>query len=200
MVNGIRISMNMAATTVILIIALFAIAPAVSALLAELSVEDQTGESDVIAIGNIKEVESMWGLRSPGIHTYSTLYVEKYIKGGEGQETLTIITEGGSKWGFNVWVEDVPTFTKNETVLVFLKRAGREFSVVGWAQGKHIVENGEVRGISGEKTSLDDFIRQIKDALPLSSSAAPIKSPETPGFEAIIGFMGLLVARHLLMR
>ncbi len=200
MANGLRISMDMAATAVILIIALLSIAPAVSALLAELSVEDLTRESDVIAIGDIKEVKSMWSLRSPAIYTYSTLYVEKYIKGGEGQETLTIITEGGSKWGFNVWMEDAPTFTKNETVLVFLKRAGRDFSVMGWAQGKYIVENGEVRGISGEKTSLDDFIRQIGDALPLSSSAAPMKTPETPGFEAIIGFMGLLVARHLLMR
>jgi len=46
MVNGTRTSMDMAVTTVILIIALFAIAPAVSALLAELSVEDQTRESD----------------------------------------------------------------------------------------------------------------------------------------------------------
>ncbi|CAG0949155.1 hypothetical protein METP3_00090 [Methanosarcinales archaeon] len=55
MVNSTRISMDMAAATVILIIALFAIAPAVSALLAELSVKYQTRESDVIAIGNIKD-------------------------------------------------------------------------------------------------------------------------------------------------
>jgi hypothetical protein len=45
MVNGTRTSMDMAVTTVILIIVLFAIAPAVSALLAELSVEDQTRDS-----------------------------------------------------------------------------------------------------------------------------------------------------------
>ena len=73
MVNSTRISMNMAAATVILIIALFAIAP-VSALLAKLSVEDQTRESDVIAIGNIKEVESMLdSAKSWNLHIFNAL-------------------------------------------------------------------------------------------------------------------------------
>ncbi len=56
------------------------------------------------------------------IYTYSTLSVEKHIKGGEGHETLTIITEGGTAGGSGVWVEDEPVFTKNEKVLVFLKK------------------------------------------------------------------------------
>ncbi len=157
MANGLRISMDMAATIVTLIIALLAIAPTVSALMTEISVVNLTMESDVIAIGDIKEVESGWNMWRTMIYTYSTLSVEEYVKGGEEQKTLIITTEGGTVGGSSVWVEDVPVFTKNETVLVFLKRAGREFSVVGWVQGKYIVENGEVRGISGEKTSLDEY-------------------------------------------
>ena len=86
MADGTRISMDMAATTVILIIALFAIAPAVSALLAELSVEYQTRESDVIAIGNIKDIhvslkviEYLWAI---GLAVVMVRFYRKVMKSG----------------------------------------------------------------------------------------------------------------------
>lgn len=187
----------MRASFVLLLLILFAITPEVSALMAKISPEDLSREADVIVIGDIKEVESRWSLGRTAINTYATLSVEKYIK-GTGKETLTIITEGGSKWGFSVWVEDTPEFTKNEKVLVFLKQAGHEFSVVGWAQGKYIVENGEVRDISGEKTSLKDFLRRVEDAIPPQNAAPPVRtpaaraSPEAPGFEIAFGTVGVL--------
>ncbi len=94
MAKNFRISMDMAAKIAILIMALLAAAPVVSASMTEISVENLTRESDVIAIGDIKDVESSWNLWKTMIYTYSTLSVEKYIKGGEGAETLTIITDG----------------------------------------------------------------------------------------------------------
>ncbi|MCZ7385184.1 MAG: hypothetical protein O8C63_10620 [Candidatus Methanoperedens sp.] len=197
MAKGFRISMDMAAKIAILIMALLAAAPVVSASMTEISVENLTGESDVIAIGEIKEVESGWNLWRTMIYTYSTLSVEKYIKGGEGAETLTIITEGGTVGESSVWAEDVPVFTKNETVLVFLKRAGREFSVVGWVQGKYIVKNGEVSDLKGEKTTLNDFLRLIGDTMPAPDIATPTKTQDAPGFEAILGFLGLLAVHRL---
>ncbi|MCX9025649.1 MAG: hypothetical protein OIN85_06075 [Candidatus Methanoperedens sp.] len=183
---------------VLLLFLLFAATPVVLALMAKMSVEDLTKEADVIVIGNIKEVDSRWSQGRTPINTYVTLSVENYIKGGEGQETLTIITQGGSKWGFTVWVEDTPVFTKNEKVLVFLKKAGREFSVAGWAQGKYIVENEEVRDISGEKISLKDFLRSVEDAMPPQDAVTPVRtqaaqaSPEAPGFEVVLGSIGVL--------
>jgi hypothetical protein len=200
MANSFRISRDMAATILILIVALLTISPAVSASMTEIIAGNLTRESDAIAIGNITQLESRWNLGRTMIYTYSTLSVEKYIKGGEEQKTLTIVTEGGTVDESGVWVEDVPVFTKNEKVLVFLKRAGREFSVVGWAQGKYTIENGEVRGIGGERTPLDDFLHQIGNALPPSSSATPVKTPEAPGFEALVGFLGLLTVRRMLTR
>lgn len=177
---------------VLLLLILFAVTPTVSALMVKISVEDLTREADVIIIGDIKEVESRWNLWRTMVYTYSTVSVEKYIK-GTGHETLTIITEGGTVGDYWVWVEDVPVFTKNETVLVFLKKAGREFSVVGWAQGKYIVENEEVRDISGEKTSLKDFLRRVEDAIPEEAATpAAQASPEAPGFEMVLGVMGVL--------
>lgn len=179
---------------VLLLFILLAFAPVVSASMIKISVEDQSREADVIVIGDIKEVESRWNLWRTMVYTYSTVSVEKYIK-GTGHEMLTIITEGGTVGDSGVRVEDIPEFTKNETVLVFLKKAGREFSVVGWVQGKYIVENENVRDLSGEKTSLKDFLRRIEDAIPPQDAATPAAqaSPEAPGFEMIFGILGILV-------
>ena len=79
---------------VLLLFILFAATPVVSALMVKMSVEDLTKEADVIIIGNIKEVESRLNFWRTEVHTYSTVSVEKYIK-GIGPGTLTIITEGG---------------------------------------------------------------------------------------------------------
>ena len=183
---------------VLLLFILFAATPVVLALMQKIRVEDLTKEADVIVIGDIKEVESRWSLGRTTINTYVTLSVENYIKGGEGQETLTIITQGGSKWGFTVWVEDTAFFTKNEKVLVFLKKAGHEYSVAGWAQGKYIVENEDVRDISGEKVSLKDFLRRVEDAMPPQDAVTPVRtqvaqaSHEAPGFEVVFGILGVL--------
>lgn len=179
---------------VLLLFILFAAAPVVSASMIKISLEDLSREADVIVIGDIKEGESRWNLWRTMIYTYSTLSVEKYIK-GTGSETLTIITKGGEVGDYGVWVEDVPLFTKNETVLVFLKKEGNEFSVAGWAQGKYVVENESVRDISGEKVSLKDFLRRIEDAIPQEDTATPAAQarPEAPGFEMVFGIIGVLL-------
>lgn len=187
----------MRASFVVLLFILFTIIPIVSASIIKTSVEDLTIRADVIIIGDVKEVASRWNLWRTMIYTYSTLSVEKYIK-GTGPETLTIITKGGTVGDSSMWVEDVPVFEKNETVLVFLKQAGGEFSVVGWIQGKYIVENEYVRDLSGEKTSLKELLRRIEDAIQ-EDAATPVRtpaaqaSPEVPGFAIILSIISLLV-------
>ena len=180
------------ASFVLLLFILFVATPVVSASIEKISVEDLTRDADVIIIGDIKEVESRWNFWRTMIYTYSTLSVEKYVKGDEEQKTLTIITEGGTVDDSSVWVEDVPIFTKNETVLVFLKQAGNEFSVVGWVQGKYIVENENVRDLSGEKTSLEDFLRRIEDTPQDVMTPAAQAIPEAPGFGMVFGIVGVL--------
>ena len=183
---------------VLLLFILFAATPVVLALMQKISVEDLTKEADVIVIGDIKEVESRSNFWRTEVHTYSTVSVEKYIK-DTGSETLTIITDGGTVGDSGVWVENTPVFTKNEKVLVFLKKAGREFSVAGWAQGKYIVENEEVLDRSGEKVSLKDFLRRVEDAMPPQDAVTPVRtqaaqgSQEAPGFSVILAITILLV-------
>ena len=185
----------------LLLFILLTVTPIVSALILKMSVEDMTKEADVIVIGDIKEVESRSNFWRTEVHTYSTVSVENYIK-GTGSETLIIITDGGTAGDSGVWMEDTPIFTKNETVLVFLKKAGHEFSVVGLVQGKYIVENEEVRDISGEKVSLKDFLRRVEDAIPPQDAVTPVRtqatqaSPEAPGFEVVLGIIGVLAVWH----
>ncbi len=99
---------------------LTAAAPYASASMLKLSVEDLTGQADVILIGEVREVVSRLGADRNMVHTYTTLSVDRYIKGDTTEKTVTIITEGGEAGDYGVWVEDMPGFTKNESVLVFL--------------------------------------------------------------------------------
>lgn len=183
----------------IIIVALLAISPAAMALLAEMSIEDITGQADVIVTGEVKDVESRQGADRSMICTYTKLAADRYIKGSAG-ETLTIITEGGDVDDNSVWVEDMPEFSKNESVLVFLKRAGNDYTVAGLIQGKYNIEKGEVVGIGGNKTSMDEFIRRIEAAKLLPTVTAPAKTQAVPGFAGIAGFMGLLTVRRMMKR
>ena len=151
---------------VLLLLISLTVTPTVSALMAKISVEDLSREADVIIIEDIKEVESRWNFWRTEVHTYSTVSVEKYIR-GTGSETLTIITEGGTNGDLSVWVEDTPVFAKNEEVL----------------------------DRSGKKVSLKDFLRRVEDAIPQQDVATPAvqASPEAPGFGVLMALTGLLV-------
>ncbi len=193
------------AAVMILIAALLAISPSAKALMVEMSIEDLTGQADVILTGQVKEVESRRGADRTMIYTYTTLAVDRYIKGGAGG-TLTIITEGGNVDGDGVWVEDMPEFSKNESMLVFLKRAGNNYSVAGLFQGKYDIEYGEVIERNGKRTSIDKFISRIEAAEPapiagtetptsertLPTAVAPTNPQAAPGFEMFFWIIGVL--------
>jgi hypothetical protein len=193
-----RVSVDITAIIVISITALLTVSPAVSASIEKMSVEDLTREADIILIGDIVDVQSKWGLERDKIYTYSTVSVERYIKGGTGEENLTIISEGGRVGTLFILVEDTPTFLKDEIVLVFLKKSGKEYSVVGMSQGKYTLKNGVLTGQNGEDTKLKDFLRQIEAVVPQQNSSMQTKTQKTPGFEAIAGFSGLIAVRRMM--
>lgn len=164
----------------------------------KMSLEDLTREADVILIGNIVDVDSKWGLERDKIYTYSTVSVERYIKGGTGEEKLTILSEGGRVGTLFIWVEDTPTFLKDETVLVFLKKSGKEYNVVGMSQGKYTLKNGVLTGLEGERTQLKDFLSQIEAVTPQQDSSMQTKTQKAPGFGMIAGLSGLIAVRRMM--
>ncbi len=193
-----RVSVDIIATIVILIITLFAVSPAVSASIEKMSVEDLTRGADIILIGNIADVQSKWGLQRDKIYTYSTVSVERYIKGGTGEENLTIISEGGRVGTLFIWKEDTPTFLKDQTVLVFLKKSGKEYSVVGLSQGEYTLKNGVLAGQNGDEIKLKEFLSQIEAVVPQQESSMQNKTQKAPGFEVIAGFSGLIAVRRMM--
>ncbi|VVB91566.1 Uncharacterised protein [uncultured archaeon] len=198
MAKDCRVSIDITATIVILITTLLAVSSAVSASIEKMSVEDLTKEADIILIGNIVDVQSKWGIQRDKIYTYSTVSVEKYIKGGTGEENLTIISEGGRVGELFIWVEDTPTFLKDQTVLVFLKKSGKEYSVVGLSQGEYTLKNGVLTGQNGgEEIKLKDFLSQIESVVPQQESSMQTKTRKAPGFEMIAGLSGLIAARRM---
>ncbi len=181
----------------ILIIAALLTLPTVSASKTEMSLEELVKEADIIAIGDIREVVGKWAPGRTTMYSYSTLSVNRYIKGVSGLKTLTIISEGGTQGSLFVRVEDSPIFMDDEQVLVFLKKSGDDFSVVGLDQGKYNLKNGILTGRSGAKTPLNEFLRQIDDTMTLLDIPKP-DTPETPGFEIITGFIALLSMLYVL--
>lgn len=67
-------------------------------------------------------------------------------------------------------------------------------------QGKHNLDKGEVVEISGNKTSVDEFIRRIEAAKLLPAAAVPAQTQAAPGFAGIAGFLGLLTVRRMMNR
>ncbi|SNQ62699.1 hypothetical protein [Candidatus Methanoperedens nitratireducens] len=192
MVKDQQVSVDITAIIVISITTLLTVSPAVSASLDKMSVEDLTREADVILIGNILDVQSKWGLQRDKIYTYSTVLVERNIKGGTGEETLTILSEGGRVGTLFIWVEDTPTFLKDEMVLVFLKKSGKEYSVVGMSQGKYTLKNGILIGLGGERTQLKDFLRKIEAVTPQQDSSMQEEPGERPDLKRSQGSQGSL--------
>ncbi len=168
--------------------------PAASASKTEMSLEELVKEADIIAIGDIQEVVGKWAPGRTTMYSYSTFSVNRYIKGGADSKTLTIISEGGTRGSLFVRVEDSPIFMDDEQVLVFLKKSGNDFSVVGFDQGKYNLKNGILTGRGGAKTPLNEFLRQIEDTMILLDIPKP-DTPKTPGFEIIVGFIALLSAK-----
>jgi hypothetical protein len=144
------------------------------------------------------DVQSKWGLQRDKIYTYSTVSVERYLKGGTGEENLTIISEGGRVGTLFILVEDTPTFLKDQTVLVFLKKSGKEYSVVGLSQGEYTLKNGVLTGQKGEEIKLKDFLSQIEAVVPQQESSMQTKTQKAPGFEVFAGLSGLIAVRRMM--
>ncbi len=127
-------------------------------LMLKLSLEELTSNADLIAAGKVVEKECMWGERGKWIYTYVTLAVDEYIK-GEGEEQVIVKHLGGEVGKRGLIVGNMPSFGKDEEVLIFLRksedrlttsdvggRTGTVYEVSGLAQGKYQIltdENGK---------------------------------------------------------
>jgi len=90
-----------------------------------------TQTADYIVEGTVEEVESRWNEGRTGIFTYTDLIIENYVKGAPfAENTLQIVTPGGTVGEITQAVEDQPIFHEGKKVRIYFQEANGEFSIV----------------------------------------------------------------------
>ena len=110
------------------------------------TVSEMIQEADYILIGKVVEMQSKRVKEL--IYTDVVIdLVEAPIKGPK-EKRIVVRIPGGVVKELGLWVEDAPKFRIGEETLVFLKKS-EEFpqilTTVGWAQGKLVIEKGQIR-------------------------------------------------------
>ncbi len=90
-----------------------------------------TQTADYIVEGTVEKVESRWNEARTGIFTYTDLRIENYVKGTPFNEnTLQIVTPGGTVGEISQAVEDQPIFHEGKKVRIYFQAVNGEFSIV----------------------------------------------------------------------
>lgn len=112
-----------------------------------LSLEDMVSQSDVIAIGNVVNTQSVW--TDGTLVTLATVSVSETLKGA-GSENLMVVLPGGvdanRKFPVAVSYPGAPRLTPGEDVFLFLTADtdfGSGYNVAGFSQGKFSIANDE---------------------------------------------------------
>jgi hypothetical protein len=90
-----------------------------------------TQTADYIVEGTVEKVESKWNEERTGIFTYTDLRIEYYVKGAPfAENTLQIVTPGGTVGEITQAVEDQPIFHEGKKVRIYFQEVDGEFSIV----------------------------------------------------------------------
>jgi len=95
--------------------------------------------ADYIIEGTVIKVETRWGQWLAGedaILTYSDISIERYVKGSPFEEdSLQMITPGGTVGEITMWAEDTPVFHEGKQVRIYLVENGGELFIVCGERG-----------------------------------------------------------------
>jgi hypothetical protein len=92
-----------------------------AALMIKVPLSDLVGGAEEIILGRVTQVRSSWSLDNSLIVTLTSIEVRETIKGRTSSRTILIQTPGGQIGDLRLAVSDEPSFTTDETVLVFLR-------------------------------------------------------------------------------
>ncbi len=108
-----------------------------------LELQDLVKKAHHIVTGKVRNSRTYWSNNRKLILTSYTLEVEEAIKGGPPR-TFELTTIGGKIGDLELQVSGMPSFAKDENVVVFTESSGPYEVVLGLGQGKFTVDNGEV--------------------------------------------------------
>jgi hypothetical protein len=141
-----------------------------------LTLDTLVKKSNRIVIGKVRSSRTYWSSDRKLILTNYTIDVQETIK-GQDASTVEITTIGGKIGDLTLHVAGMPAFDKDENAVVFVEKSGIYSTVVGLAQGKFAISNGEVSNdvtgldlpdgsqVRATKMSLATFKRQIRLSL-----------------------------------
>jgi hypothetical protein len=129
------------------------------------SVEELTRNSEVVAVGKVRQKKSAWVGKGERIETTVTLDVSEYVKGG-GSGTIEVTTPGGEVGGVGELYTHSARFEKDEEVVVFARRdRNNRYQVAGGSSGRQKVTTDPA---TGEKHAggkpLTDYVSGLKKA------------------------------------
>lgn len=132
-------------------------ASASSALMVSLSTKDLTMGSEMVIMGEVETVESLWSDDKEFIFTRSTVFVDEIIKGVYLRKNIIVEYLGGEVGDIGMGVSDSPQLTEGEEVILFLNSSPSMkiryfkpvYKIFGAAQGKYTVDYDGIAHKSG---------------------------------------------------
>jgi hypothetical protein len=137
---------------------------AAAAVLPWMSLEEMTGQAEVIVLGTVESAESSWSPDGRIIVTRTTVSVERPLLGGPRAQVI-VETPGGRVGDQTMIASGAPVFQRGERVVLFLEPAGEQrpgpgvpggartppggaawHAVVGWNLGRMSVRRDPLTG------------------------------------------------------
>jgi len=113
----------------------------------EIRLEELTKKAEVIVVGKISNVKSEWNNEKTRIYTKVTVDVGEYVKGETPARTLVITQLGGEVDGVGELYTHTARFSKEEEVLLFVKKDSKSNLIVaGGDEGKYVVTKDKSTG------------------------------------------------------
>lgn len=139
-----------------------------------LSLEDLVRKAQRIVVGKVTGQRTHWSDDRRLILTTYTIEIQESMKGRPSYST-ELTTIGGKIGDLQLHVPGMAAFEKGEDAVVFIEDVGRVSTVVGLAQGKFSITNGEVSNAVADltfpdgrpgkplKLPLESFKKQIRN-------------------------------------
>jgi hypothetical protein len=126
---------NIWARTLFLSVAVLVAPRARSSVAIELTIGDLTREADLVVVGTVTLARVAWSVDHRRILTRAFLKPEEAWKGTIPGGGVVVLLPGGELEGLGQRVSGVPEVAAGERVVLFLRRRGDSFRLVGMSQG-----------------------------------------------------------------
>ena len=128
------------------------------------SIQERVRGAAKVVVGRVIETTARYERNEFGdqlIVTYAELAVDEAIKGS--REAVTLEVEGGTVDGITLRVSDLPTVSKGERAVFFLK-SGRNGAYEPHLRGQGILKLDDRDNVQGSSLSLAEIRRLAKEA------------------------------------